>query len=276
MAENENDSQYDVEPGISPMELRARLAELYIDDLIIPMIISGSIDLAWVLDRIRTGVVVRLAETEEPKSVIADHLQMSERWVYQQLEVFEQARRLERDAEQTKQPSGISKSLITDILLELSDAHPGALSADELRARLERNGRKLTKNRLTGALELSVRLGAVNMVESSKRGRCYTAANPLSVLNMHRGYLDKLSERISSIPALALAYCCDQGEFGGVSARLHPQAFAKARERFKVAASEIIGDAIEETHRSEEPNTNNVPVSALFALGIVGGSHGSK
>lgn len=215
-------------------------------------------------------------ETADSKNVIGHYLHRSERWVYQSIEKQQGDKSAEPE---TVDPSGPTRApgreFSTEILLELGERYPEAVSATELEVLLQRRGRYVKRKSVAGFLDLYERLGLLRQVGSTARVRKYAATSPMAELSVQRGAYEKVSERLRNVPSLALAYCLGRGEFGGLSARLHPDAFARARDRLKEAVARIIAEATEETHLSDEPSTTNVLVSAIIAIGMVGGSHDS-
>lgn len=162
-----------------------------------------------------------------------------------------------------------------EILLAYAEQHPNPLGVDEVYALLRERSRKVNVRNLSGTLELYARLGFLRPVGGAPGKNRYIAVDPLLELKIPRGALEKLSERLSSVPSLALSYCLGRGEFGGVAARLHPLALQKARERLKDAVAGIMAEALKETQLSDEPSSANLEVSAIFAVGTVGAPNGS-
>lgn len=260
----------------SVLELRAQLAELVIDRILVPMISGGQISMDRAINRLQQQTVVALADKGKSKVFIGQFLGRCERWVHAQLS---KARQIQATASDTDAPAestrGTGDEILNDVLLIFIKQYPNGLTASRLQMRLNERGRRVLKRTLVGILDVCVEHDFLRVVEKTSTSKTYVATSPILVLEVAHITMAKLGKRLENIPRLALSYCIGQGEFGGIAARLSSTAFVKARAELKDAVSRIMADALEETQVSDEPLTANLDVGAIFAIGIVGGSDDS-
>lgn len=264
-----------------PQEVGHALAKQIIERIVVPMILSGLMELEAVISLLRMKVVASLGSTGHTKRLLALHLSRSERWVHNQLKghrLLEQGAELSQAAEAAGTEnlgSGPGYQLFMELMLLFSIRYPSHLGIDDLATSVDFQSWQISAEEVIERLELYADMGLLARVMADRRGPRFQATAKLLVATSSpdRTKIERLGARMAWVLPLAEAHCIDQGDFGGIVAELSPTALARARQRIRDSVAEIVADAIAETHKSDEETVN---VRAIIAIGTVGGSNETK
>lgn len=249
-----------------PIHEGRRLAKLILERITVPFVYAGHIDLDEATLLITRSVVRALQGTGKAKALLGAHVSRSERWFHMQLKAL---RDLSDAGEASAEGANKGYQVMVLILERLVELFPEAASLDDIRRVTGLESWDMNDDALKARLELYVSLGVIERTEAG----FYRAKSDLMVELPGEDQVEKIAERISWIPALAMSNLRGEGELGGLMAQLTPAALERARKRMRKAFAMIMADALRETQESNDPT---LIVRAVIALGAVGESDGSE
>lgn len=252
------------------LEFRQRLARLILDQIVIPAIAFGHLDVDEALLRLKRGVVGRLERTGMTRALVASHLSKSDRWVYKyrQEERRHGGPATEREGEEATEP-GRGYLFMAEVVSLFARQHPGWMTVTEAADALAQEGWPQDREELRSRLDLYAGMGLLERTSPPGGADTYRAHERLVVAPPGTDRLEKLAKWLPSIWEIALAYGEEQTgvQFGGIDGELTADAYARFAKKVTDDVTAAYAEALQDSARAFLEGAPLVRVNAIIALG---------